>query len=173
MIHIFIVFQMESFGNVFACNGDTYEPLSYIDLSDCSSLLSPQSLLSPSSSTLVMSPPAQQVPQEENLYDRMIDSNMFYDKTEGKHYFIAHQKTYDKFSYYFLLYVVLKKPTLKIIDQPTKEFRFRYKSETGTHGCISGRSRKKSFPAVQVFLTSTKDCIEFFSLFKINFICSS
>lgn len=83
---------MESFSNVFSCNGNTYEQLSYIDLSDCSAALSPQSLLSPGSN-IVMSPPAQQVPQDENLYDRMTD-NIFYEKTEGQHHFTNQSNTY-------------------------------------------------------------------------------
>lgn len=52
---------------------------------------------------------------------------------------------------------------LKIVEQPTEKFRFRYKSEmAGTHGSLSGRTsdraRNSTFPTVQV-------CVFLFYLF--------
>lgn len=52
-------------------------------------------------------------------------------------------------------YNVKNGPFLQIIEQPVDKFRFRYKSEmAGTHGSLNGinsdRSRKQSFPTVEV-----------------------
>ncbi|XP_077289072.1 nuclear factor NF-kappa-B p110 subunit-like [Arctopsyche grandis] len=114
----------EKFGDI--VYDDMFEQYSFIPMGDCSFSMSPESLLSPNSMT--MSPPAQQVPQEDNLPDNTIGTNMYYQNTR-----------------------MTRKPYLKIIDQPTTKFRFRYKSEmSGTHGCLSGRSRKKSYPTVQL-----------------------
>lgn len=53
------------------------------------------------------------------------------------------------------IYVKKNGPFLQIIEQPVDKFRFRYKSEmAGTHGslngCNSDRTRKQSFPTVEV-----------------------
>ncbi|XP_076317880.1 nuclear factor NF-kappa-B p105 subunit-like isoform X2 [Tachypleus tridentatus] len=42
---------------------------------------------------------------------------------------------------------------LRIIEEPTKKIRFRYESEKGSHGCLTGRSStssRKTYPTVKI-----------------------
>ncbi|XP_076250136.1 nuclear factor NF-kappa-B family member relish isoform X2 [Rhynchophorus ferrugineus] len=59
---------------------------------------------------------------------------------------------------------IANKPMLKFIEQPINKFRFRYKSEmAGTHGSLCGmnsdKSRKQTYPAVELINCSVKAAI--------------